>query len=77
MRVCFTGLSNHYFGFSSDFLSCYLFLKYCTTSIIEVLLEVLKSGSVLLMLQYCVNFFLFLFETGSRVSQVGLKLSLS
>lgn len=37
-------------------------MKYCTTLIIAVSLEVLKSGSVLLlMLQYCVNFFLSLF----------------
>ena len=36
-------------------------MKYCTTLIIAVLSGVLKSGSVLLMLQYRVNFFLFLF----------------
>lgn len=64
MCVWFTGLSNRllYFGLASDFLNRYFLIsKYHTSLIIAVLLEVVKSGSVLLMFQYCVNFFLFLF----------------
>lgn len=63
IRVCLV----HWFvksltGLASDFLNRYFLIsKYHTSLIIAVLLEVVKSGSVLLMFQYCVNFFLFLF----------------